>query len=820
MSKSAINSRNFNPGNMRNTADAWQGKVGSNGGFVTFSRPEYGTRAMSKQLYKYNERGKSSVREIIETWAPPNENVTEAYVQKVAKDMGVSADADLGDLKTQPDVTKNLMMSMTEHEGGSMGVFTEEHFEDGIAMANGKSEGEIDFSEQETDFDEEKFGAQVDIDQGFTEPETASANVVKKQTDKSKLLTSNWMSAVDSPTYKWTLYIVNNEVWENPNILHTGDSAAIAANKAKIVAEQGVTTEFALDNFMMNSTVTPGQAHGHTTPGVVQFDIFETLGFTFLDRILRAGIELGMPSNLHSQNYILKLEFIGRDSVTSASTKFEGIFFYPVKLNQIRSSTGPEGTRYNIIAYSMIKHAQTYGVTTTDLSIKDIKSVGDFTSGLVTAYNKSYENFVDIEQGFVHADEIPLQEIEIIWHESTRNAGIKYPALHPRAGQKTNLKHFNIKLAIWNAAANAADGDGKNTNTDNADLRTESLKGETALGAAIAEKIQNNCPAWADWVMEARELGITPGIVVDPDVSYTRLSDTKFQEGQTRKNKGKTLAEMKKTDGQKGGQPVKITFTVKVYLNFTTAVIEKNEKNFNDTAFQLDKVKMLPIEKVYTYLYSGLNTEVLNYNIDIESLFTVVTTPADGIYSKNNYITETYSSSIRRNPTKTKVQRTKYLEDMPHNQAVHNFNNLVQTTIKIANPHSSSETYESNIEKASIASNMAKREFDAFGFEMEIKGDPYWMGNMQVSIGGKLEVPDYGTQDAMIAFIQYNPNVADLLEHQRKGPVDVVSSGVYKLTSISSRFQEGRFTQTLTGYKDVTTNTSIIMQELIQMTGE
>ena len=163
-------------------------------------------------------------------------------------------------------------------------------------------------AKQETDFDANAYRNTVGEEDEIIE--TASAKVVEKQTNKSKLLTSNWMSAVDSPTYKWTLYIVNNEVWENPNILHTGDSAAIAANKAKIVAEQGVTTEFALDNFMMMSTVTPGQAHGHTTPGVVQFDIFETLGFTFLDRTLRAGIELGMPSNLHSQNYILKLEFI------------------------------------------------------------------------------------------------------------------------------------------------------------------------------------------------------------------------------------------------------------------------------------------------------------------------------------------------------------------------------------------------------------------------------------------------------------------------------------------------------------------------------
>ena len=812
--------RNNNPGNIRyNPRIDWQGQGDPNAGFATLATPEHGVRAMSKNLYTYNERdGLNTVGGIISKWAPPSENDTQAYINKVSNDLGVGQNDDLGVLQDDPELTAKLVKSMAHHEGatvGPAGKYTDEVIKQGVKGANG---GEMVHAKQETDFNANAYNNMVG--NPHIETETASAKVVKKQTNKSKLLTSNWMSAVDSPTYKWTLYIVNNEVWENPNILHTGDSAAIAANKVKIVAEQGVTTEFALDNFMMMSTVTPGQAHGHTTPGVVQFDIFETLGFTFLDRTLRAGIELGMPSNLHSQNYILKLEFIGRDPVTSASTKFEGIFFYPVKLNQIRSSTGPEGTRYNIIAYSMIKHAQTYGVTTSELTVDNIKTVGDFATNLVEAYNKSYSNFVEVEQGFVDADELPLQEIEIIWHESTRNAGIKYPALHPRAGQRTNLKHFNIKLAAWAATANANEGSGENVQLDNVDLRTASIKGETALGAAIAEKIQDNCPAWADWVLEARELGITPGIVVEPDVSYTRLTDTKFQAEQTRKNKGKTLAEMQKTDGQQGGQPVHIKFTVKVYLNFTTADPSNNVKVYNNPTHQLTKMKMLPIEKIYTYLYSGLNTEVLNYNIDIESLFTVVTTPADGIYSKNNYTTENYSSSVRRNTTKTKAPKTKYLEDMPHNQSVHNFNNLVQTTIKVADTKSGGETYKSNIEKASIASNMAKREFDAFGFEMEIKGDPYWMGNMQVSIGGKLEIPDYGTQDAMIAFIQYNPNVNDLLEHQRKGPVDVISSGVYKLTSISSRFQEGRFTQTLTGYKDVTTNTSIIMQELIQMTGE
>ena len=320
-------------------------------------------------------------------------------------------------------------------------------------------------------------------------------------------------------------------------------------------------------------------------------------------------------------------------------------------------------------------------------------------------------------------------------------------------------------------------------------------------------------------MLEAGELGITPGIVVEPDVSYTRLSDTKFQAEQTRKNKGKTLAEMQKTDGQQGGQPVHIKFTVKVYLNFTTADPSNNVKVYNNPTHQLTKMKMLPIEKIYTYLYSGLNTEVLNYNIDIESLFTVVTTPADGIYSKNNYTTENYSSSVRRNTTKTKAPKTKYLEDMPHNQSVHNFNNLVQTTIKVADTKSGGETYKSNIEKASIASNMAKREFDAINFNMEIKGDPHWMGNMQAVVQGKLELKDYAKQDALITFLQFNPNADKLLEEQTKGEIDPISTGVYKLVTIESRFQGGRFTQTLNGYKDINSNTALLLPKIIEISG-
>ena len=88
-SLTAINSRNYNPGNLRpSSAYQWNGEVGQNGGFVIFDSPEMGTRALTKNLYTSQEtHGNNTVREIITRWAPPSENDTDAYVKKVSKEI-------------------------------------------------------------------------------------------------------------------------------------------------------------------------------------------------------------------------------------------------------------------------------------------------------------------------------------------------------------------------------------------------------------------------------------------------------------------------------------------------------------------------------------------------------------------------------------------------------------------------------------------------------------------------------------------------------------------------------------------------------------
>ena len=171
-STTAINSRNNNPLNIRDTNIPWQGAVGSNGGFETFSNAEYGYRAATKNLYTSQEKhGNDTLAKVITRWAPPSENDTAAYIARVAADTGVDPNA-VVDLKSDPALTKSLLESMTKHEGGGMGKFDESQIENGVALANGKPASEIDFSKQDTDHTPDQYTSADDTAADIVPPES------------------------------------------------------------------------------------------------------------------------------------------------------------------------------------------------------------------------------------------------------------------------------------------------------------------------------------------------------------------------------------------------------------------------------------------------------------------------------------------------------------------------------------------------------------------------------------------------------------------------------------------------------------------------
>ena len=71
-------------------------------------------------------------------------------------------------------------------------------------------------------------------------------------------ITPNWMSTVDSPTYKLTLYLVHPSVWNNPNTLASLEVPRDSTGQplAVVIAESGATSTYALDNLSIISYVT------------------------------------------------------------------------------------------------------------------------------------------------------------------------------------------------------------------------------------------------------------------------------------------------------------------------------------------------------------------------------------------------------------------------------------------------------------------------------------------------------------------------------------------------------------------------------------
>nr|WP_321411467.1 hypothetical protein [uncultured Carboxylicivirga sp.] len=126
--------RNNNPGNLIFTNINWTGKLpkeqNKDRRFEMFIAPEYGIRAMIKDLKHDIEKGKNTVPALITEYAPRFENNTDAYVQTVCKDLKVSTTAKL--LPTK-NTLRLLVHSIAKVENGG-NYITNELFDKAYAM--------------------------------------------------------------------------------------------------------------------------------------------------------------------------------------------------------------------------------------------------------------------------------------------------------------------------------------------------------------------------------------------------------------------------------------------------------------------------------------------------------------------------------------------------------------------------------------------------------------------------------------------------------------------------------------------------------------
>lgn len=129
--------RNNNPGNVRRTADNWQGlsPTQTDSAFFQFTEMRYGVRAAARIFRNYQSRnGLRTVAQLISRWAPPVENDTSAYVGAVAKRIGVNIDSaiDLGN----EEILYRFLRAVFRHECGIVAeAIPESTVREGIALS-------------------------------------------------------------------------------------------------------------------------------------------------------------------------------------------------------------------------------------------------------------------------------------------------------------------------------------------------------------------------------------------------------------------------------------------------------------------------------------------------------------------------------------------------------------------------------------------------------------------------------------------------------------------------------------------------------------
>lgn len=233
----------------------------------------------------------------------------------------------------------------------------------------------------------------------------------------------------------------------------------------------------------------------------------------------------------------------------------------------------------------------------------------------------------------------------------------------------------------------------------------------------------------------------------------------------------------------------------------------------------LDELKNTVV-KVYDYIYTGKNTEVIKFDIDLKTSF-AARLQSDSFKGSQDVRTQSETSS-------------ESLFDVP--QWLLNFANSIPTGFMPSGENGSvptTTTHDATITNtdkkggggAETASTRAARSFqetllstlNQINLAMEIQGDPYWfvqsgLGTYSATSSGVKNLNTDGT-------VEYQVDEVDIMINFRT-PVDINQgtgmynfggasqfspvtqfSGLYKITEVKNMFRGGKFTQELKGFR-------------------
>jgi hypothetical protein len=206
--------------------------------------------------------------------------------------------------------------------------------------------------------------------------------------------------------------------------------------------------------------------------------------------------------------------------------------------------------------------------------------------------------------------------------------------------------------------------------------------------------------------------------------------------------------------------------------------------------------------KVYNYIYTGKNTEILRFNLDFDNKFATALIP--GAFKTADSTTSKSESSGKGKETQPKLPDGSTGPDGYWNSIVNFFST---STSSDREGKAGEETLEDRAAK--VFHDAVTYGLDLQKLEMDIMGDPYWLtgnglGNYNSEATTFFNVNKDGT-------VNFQNGEVDMMVNFRT-PIDVNAgtglynmagtrasqfSGLYKVQKVTHRFSGGQFTQSI-----------------------
>jgi hypothetical protein len=440
----------------------------------------------------------------------------------------------------------------------------------------------------------------------------------------------NILDSYDSYTYHFKLFIVPPSVSRSGKVFEPNDQI--------IIAESGVS-DLTIDKVKIDTIATPTLRSGTGTMTNLSFEIVEPAGAGLIDKIFYQSIALGV-GNWNVMPFYVQLEFRSREPDTSeVANSAPGSlstlkWIWPVRLTDIKANVTHVGTIYQFdsIIYNELAQGNAYGTLQHATTLENLTNFGDAMKKLETKINEDQIfrliGGVSIPNQYKIIVDPELAGYEITPSDNNTNT-VRNNSFSADGKSATFLQSTGIDKII----------DSLLSQTEKAQKGLLGSKGPAWEGGAPMAQETSQMKEFWRIVTETRPLGF--------DVTQLNLA-----------------------------------YEFRIYIiKYDIGVLDNNA--FQDSAGQVTAsaekkrietyLRKQILRKKYNYIFTGLNDQILNFDLQLNNAFAVAQSRMSGIYQELAMVDKgpvNQNNAERERGVKEKVSQTISLLNTAPNSTV------------------------------------------------------------------------------------------------------------------------------------------------------